>query len=98
MFYVGGVPQIAGTFGIRYFIKYWFLGANLNGFARNYIDAAPLRRLASSYTEVTPYNQYYDAFKQLTTQERFPAAYTLDLSIGKIFYLPGRQSINSIFL
>ena len=54
--YVGGVPQIAGTFGIRYFIKYWFLGANLNGFARNYIDAAPLRRLASSYTEVTPYN------------------------------------------
>lgn len=92
--YVGGVPQIAGTFGIRYFIKYWFLGANLNGFARNYIEAAPLRRLASSYTEVTPYNQYYDAFKQLTTQERFPAAYTLDLSIGKIFYLPGRQSIN----
>lgn len=92
--YVGGVPQIAGTFGIRYFINYWFLGANLNGFARNYIDAAPLRRLASSYAEVTPYNQYYEAFKQLTTQERFPAAYTLDLSIGKIFYLPGRQSIN----
>ena len=92
--YVGGVPQIAGTFGIRYFINYWFLGANLNGFARNYIEAAPLRRLASSYTSVTPYNQYYDAFKQLTTQERFPAAYTLDLSVGKIFYLPGKQSIN----
>ncbi len=37
--YVGGLPQFAGTFGIRYFIDYWFLGANVNGFGRNYIEA-----------------------------------------------------------
>ena len=92
--YVGGVPQIAGTFGVRYFINYWFLGANVNWFAHNYIEAAPLRRVASTYEAVTPYNQYYDAYKKLTTQERFPSAYTIDISVGKIFYLRNRQSIN----
>lgn len=35
-----------------------------------------------------------EAYRTLTTQERFPAAYTVDISVGKIFYLPGRQSIN----
>lgn len=92
--YVGGLPQFAGTFGIRYFIDYWFLGANVNGFGRNYIEAAPLRRLASSYEQVTPYNPYYDAYRQLTTQERFKEAFTLDLSVGKIIYLRNRQSLN----
>ena len=86
--------QFAGTFGIRYFIDYWFLGANVNGFGRNYIEAAPLRRLASSYEQVTPYNPYYDAYRQLTTQERFKEAFTLDLSVGKIIYLRNRQSLN----
>ena len=31
---------------------------------------------------------------QQKSQERFPAAYTVDISVGKIFYLPGRQSVN----
>lgn len=93
--YVGGMPQIAGTFGIRYFVNYWFLGANVNGFARNYIDVAPLRRLASNYTTVTPNDAaLMEAYHKLTSQERFPAGYTIDLSIGKIFYLKGKQSIN----
>ena len=50
--YVGGMPQFAGTFGVRYFVNYWFLGANVNGFARNYIEVAPLRRLSSNYASV----------------------------------------------
>ena len=93
--YVGGLPQFAGTFGIRYFIDYWFLGANVNGFGRNYIDAAPLRRIASNYATVNPNDpEMMEAYRILTHQERFDAGCTLDLSIGKIFYLPGRQSIN----
>lgn len=93
--YVGGMPQIAGTFGIRYFINYWFLGANVNWFARNYIEAAPLRRQASNYETVNPYDpEMMEAYRKLTTQERFPSAYTIDLSVGKIFYLRNRQSIN----
>lgn len=93
--YVGGTPQVAGTFGVRYFIDYWFLGANVNGFGRSYIEAAPLRRLASNYDEIDPTNPVqYDSYKKLTTQERFAANYTVDLSVGKILYLRNRNSIN----
>lgn len=92
---VGGIPQLAGTIGLRYFINYWFLGAHLNGFGRNYISASPIRRLASTYATVEPNTPEYDAYKQLTTQEKLSSGCTLDLSIGKMFYLGSRSlSIN----
>ena len=92
--YVGGMPQMAGTIGLRYFINYWFLGANLNGFGRNYVEASALRRTASQYEDVKPYDENYDAYKKLTTQERFGTACTVDLSVGKVFYLKNKNSIN----
>ncbi len=104
--YVGGTPQVAGTFGIRYFINYWFLGANINGFGRSFIEAAPSRRVASIYNgytlssgttvpAVTPNNpELWNAYQTLTHQEEIEAAYTIDLSIGKIFYLGRKNSIN----
>lgn len=93
--YVGGVPQFAGTFGVRYFIDYWFLGANLNGFGRNHIEVAPLRRLASNYATVDPsIPEQLEAYMKLTSQERFEDHFTVDLSIGKIIYLPNRSSLN----
>lgn len=96
--YVGGTPQIAGTLGVRYFIDYWFLGASVNGFGRNYIEAAPLRRIASNYAAIDPTDpsQLY-AYEKLTTQERLAGNYTVDLSIGKIFYLRNRNSVNFNF-
>lgn len=101
--YVGGVPQMLGTFGIGYFYDYWFFNLNFNGFGYNHIDAAPIRRLASNYTNVTPpgtpgHNpKQYDAFVQTTTQERFDGGFTMDLSIGKILYLKNRDRINFNF-
>ena len=93
--YVGGVPQFAGTFGVRYFIDYWFLGANINGFARNYIEAAPLRRVASNYSELYPTDEDdMAAYEHLTTQERFADAFTIDLSIGKLLYLRNGNQLN----
>lgn len=107
--YIGGVPQVIGTIGINYFIDYWFLSMNINGFGMNHIDPAPIRRLASNYVGVMPQEvidklpegpgretaqKQYDAFSSMTTQERFPGGCTVDLSIGKIIYLPGRQQIN----
>lgn len=92
--YVGGTPQIAGTLGVNFFYDYWFFNFNVNGFARNYVEVAPLRRMASNYTSVNPYDETYDAYNKLIDQERFGSGYTLDFSIGKIFYLPGRQSFN----
>lgn len=98
--YLGGVPQMIGTFGIGYFYNYWFFNLNINGFGNNHIDPAPIRRLASNYTSVAPVgaanhkSEQYEAFQQITTQERFKPGATLDLSVGKIIYLPGRQQIN----
>lgn len=94
-YYVGGMPQIAGTFGVNYFYRYWFLSINVNGFARNYIDIAPLRRLASNYSTINPdIEADYEAYKILTHQERFNDAYTIDFSVGKVFYLANRRAIN----
>lgn len=94
--HVGGMPQFAGTFGVRYFIDYWFLGANLNAFGRNYVDISPSRRLAENYKDVDPVAdpKQYEYYKETVSQERFGSACTVDLSIGKIFYLSRKQSIN----
>ena len=103
--YEGGTPQIAGTFGVRYFINYWFLGLNLNAFGRNYIDVAPSRRTASIYNgytsgsttveAVNPANEkLWNAYQTLTKQEEIGAACTVDLSIGKVFYIGRKNSIN----
>lgn len=98
--YIGGLPQIIGTFGVGYFYRYWFFDVKLNGFGYNHIDPAPIRRLASNYTSVAPpetgnYNEKrYNAYVDMTTQERFKPGLTIDLSIGKIIYLPNRQRIN----
>lgn len=94
-YYVGGSPQIVGTLGARYFIKYWFLGLNVNAADRNYIDVSPLRRIASTYANLNP-NEAADvaSHQTLTHQERFAGAVTLDASVGKIFYLKGGNSVN----
>lgn len=101
--YLGGRPQIVGTLGINYFINYWFINLNVNGFGYNHIDPAPIRRLASNYLEVRPegvpgYNpDQYAAFETFTTQERFKGGCTLDISLGKIIYLAGRRQVNLNF-
>jgi hypothetical protein len=94
-YYVGGMPQTAGTFGLRYFVNYWFFSANLNYAGDMYLSKAPLRQLASNYTVVNPYDaDQYDAYYTLTHQEKFKNSATVDLSIGKILYLKSRKSIN----
>lgn len=93
--HVGGVPQMAGTFGVRYFINYWFLGANFNAFGRNYVEPAPARHKASSYEGLTPTLEEDRAIlAELSSQEEFDPGYTVDLSVGKIFYLKDRTSLN----
>lgn len=110
---VGGAPQIAGTLGARYFINYWFLGAHLNFISHNYIQATPARRTSSMYAGnsktqspiVAPenpdyipyYNELYNSYRKFTDQERFGSAATIDLSIGKMFYVGRNQSINLNF-
>lgn len=96
--HVGGTPQSAATLGLRYFINYWFLGANLNYYGRNFVDVSPLRRLASTYASVDGGSpEEVAVYRSLTTQEEFDDQMTVDLSVGKIFYLKNRKSINMNF-
>lgn len=97
-YYVGATPQIAGTLGLNYFYDYWFFYMNINGFGRNYIEISPLRRLSSNYESLNPNDpEDLEAYNLLTDQERFGSAYTLDLSIGKVLYLPHNRSLNFNF-
>lgn len=99
-YYVGGTPQTMGTLGINFFKNYWFLNLNINGFGRNYVEISPLRRLASNYVGVVPPGtggfdeNLYNAYRTLTHQEKFDGGCTLDFGIGKIWYLPNRNSVN----
>lgn len=94
-YHVGGMPQTAATLGVRYFYNFWFFGANVNYAGDNYVDLAPLRRLASNYTSINPYDEnLFNVYKSLTHQEKYDDYYTLDLSIGKILYLKNRKSMN----
>jgi hypothetical protein len=97
-FYVGSTPQVAGTFGIDYFYKYWFLGANLNGFARSYLDPEPTRRVNSAigFTEYDT-EEYINRVKEYVAQTPLKGGMTVDLSIGKIFYLNNGHSMNVNF-
>ena len=100
--YIGGVPQVAGTFKINYFNNYWFLSAAVNGIARNYVEISSTRRLASFYNDGTNsinplipeqlanYNAY-------TKQTRMGSAYTVDFSLGKLLFLPNGESLNLNF-
>jgi len=94
-YHVGGMPQTAATLGVRYFYNFWFIGANVNYAANQYIDIAPIRRLASNYVDVNPFDETQNnAYRSLIHQEKFKDVYTLDLSIGKILYLKNRKSMN----
>lgn len=97
---IGGVPQTMGTLGINFFHDYWFVNLNVNGFGRNYLEVAPVRHVASNYTTVLPPDAngfdpaLYEAYLSLTSQEKFDSGCTLDLGIGKVFYLRNRNQIN----
>lgn len=96
--YVSGSPQFAGVLAARYFYNYWFFELSANAVARNYLSASALRRLASNYVDINPYNEKdFDAYKALTDQERLNDVITMDASVGKVFYLKNRKSINFNF-
>ncbi|MCC8035405.1 MAG: TonB-dependent receptor [Rikenellaceae bacterium] len=94
-YYVGQTPQLAGTFGVNIFYNYWFLNVNVNGFTNNYIDIAPIRRLVSNYEALdTGNDKDMEAYRILTTQEKFGGGCTFDLSLGKMLYLKNGQQVN----
>ena len=87
---VGGGPQTAASFGVEYRDpKFWWIGANANYLANNYLNISSLLRTANffrnpndleglDFPEITPQRA-----AELLKQEKFDDFYLLNLTGGK---------------
>ena len=85
-----GGPQTAASFGMEYRApKFWWVGANINYLADNYLDISSLLRTDNFFrnpvdTEGLTFPEATDTrAKQLLKQEKFDAFYLLNLTGGK---------------
>jgi hypothetical protein len=78
-FFVGGSPQIAGTLGLKFNHKYWWVNLNCNYFDRIFCTINPDRRTpgAVRYTPGTP------EYHSIVDQTRLKGQFTLDVSVSK---------------
>lgn len=84
-YYLATGPQSAYTLGFNYNSKrYWYAHLNFNYFDNNYVDIAPDRRSGEAVGLTEPGSRQWH---QIIDQEKLPAAFTADLSIGKSFLL-----------
>ena len=85
-------PQLACNVTLDYFHpKMWFADITLNYFDNNYLDFAPDRFTKSS---MALYENVPGAIEALGTQEKLKGGFLLDASIGKLFYLKNKKSLN----
>lgn len=85
-----GMPQAAASFGIEYRDpKFWWIGANVNYLANNYIDVAPITRTDRFFTDPlgvnnNPFPEATQArANELLKQEKFDNFALLNLVGGK---------------
>lgn len=84
--HVAGTPQLAGSLGLSYFYNYWFIDADVDCFAKSYLDMSPIRRIdeatAGPDKQVTP-----EEIADMAHQEEFAPAFLVNFSVGKSWYL-----------
>jgi len=85
-----GMPQAAASFGVEYRDpKFWWVGANINYLANNYIDIAPITRTDHFFIDPTGVNNnpFPEATQaradELLKQEKFDNFALLNLTGGK---------------
>ena len=96
-FFVGGTPQSAVNIAIDYAApKMWFFNVNATWLGDSYIDLSPVRHEMmpnlASFCE-TP-EEYAAKVKEITTQEKLRNAFVLNASIGKVWYINRKFSMN----
>ena len=91
-----GMPQAAASFGVEYRDpKFWWIGANINYLANNYIDIAPITRTDRFFTDPLGVNNnpFPEATQaradQLLKQEKFDNFALLNLTGGKSWKVGG---------
>ncbi|WP_298221525.1 carboxypeptidase-like regulatory domain-containing protein [Flavobacterium sp.] len=105
-----GMPQTAASFGLEYRDpKFWWIGANANYLANNYIDVAPILRTeaflldpAFSGTGTPFFEATQERVDQLLEQEKFKDFTLVNLTGGKSWKVGGQTfgffaSINNVF-
>lgn len=90
-YYVTGIPQTAGTFGLSYNApSFWFINANINYFTNHYVEMNPLRRTELAVADIHPTFQS-ELFNTIIQQEKLNGGYTIDLFGGKSWRLKQGQ-------
>ena len=90
--YVPSTPQLAASLGLAYNYNYWFIDADVEYFDEAYLDMNPLYR--TDYATggpdgiVTPVEVEY-----MTSQEKFDAAWLVNFSVGKSWYIQRKYQI-----
>ncbi|MFK7049641.1 hypothetical protein FLACOL_00748 [Flavobacterium columnare] len=85
---VGGMPQIAGSFGLEYRNpNFWYVSANYNYFDQTYVGVSNILR-TNNFTIDDKTGISYDgvnenSVRKALQQERLPAYFLLNLSGGK---------------
>lgn len=96
---VGGIPQTAGSAGLRYNSpKFWSVGANFNYFADIYIEPNPDRRTAETLGNAVTSDPFWS---EIIDQSKLENQYTVDLYGNysykiKQYFLNFNISINNI--
>ena len=106
---VSGGPQTAASFGIEYRDpKFWWIGANANYLANNYLDVSSLLRTNNFYKnpgdlEGLPFPEAStERADQLLKQEKFSDVTLVNLTGGKSWRIKGKTigffaSVNNVF-
>ena len=80
-FKLGGIPQTAASFGLKYNSpKYWYTGFNANFFANAYIDANPDRRTEEA---LEIYVQSDPQVAEIVEQTEVKSNFSVNFFVGK---------------
>lgn len=84
--HVPGTPELAADLGLSWNRNYWFIDLNAEYFDKAYLSMNPLYRTDMATMgpdgQATPEEVEY-----MAAQEKLPAAFLLDLSVGKSWYI-----------
>jgi len=96
--YVPSTPQMAASLGLSYNHNYWFIDADVEYFAKAYLDMNPLYRTdyaVAGQDGLLPDNaaQYDAELKYMTAQEEFDPAILVNFSAGKSWYIQRKYQL-----
>ncbi|MBP5650512.1 MAG: TonB-dependent receptor [Bacteroidales bacterium] len=89
-YHVAGSPQAAGTIGLKFNYKYWWVNINANYFDKIYCDLNPERRTTFARGSLAADDPAYIA---MVSQTRLKGQFTLDASISKSWRIKQRYTI-----